>query len=89
MKRLAIRAVCKIAAPRLVLELTKNVRIGLRAESGLELRDGRAMAGRDYKRLPLLFCRSAPLLLLFCRSAPLRDGPAAQGIYFFASGRYD
>ena len=54
-----MRAVCKIAAPRLVLELTKKVRIGLRAESGLELRDGRAMAERDYKRLSLLFV--APL----------------------------
>jgi hypothetical protein len=54
-----MRAFCKIAAPQLVLEVTKNVRIGLRAESGLALREGRAMAGLDYKLLPLLLV--APL----------------------------
>lgn len=58
MNRLAIRSVCKMAAPRLVLVLTKNVRIGLRADSESELREGLAMAGRNYK--PDSFC-VAPL----------------------------
>src|SRR5579871_6443979 len=47
--------VCKTAAPRLILEVTKNVRIGLRGGIGLELRKNCAMQGGGYKRLPLLF----------------------------------
>lgn len=78
MKRLAIREVCRIAAPRLVLELTKNVRIGLRAESGLALRDGRAMAGRNYKLLPVH-------AIFFSFRECLRH----KELIFYLPGRYD
>ena len=43
MNSMAMRSVCNTATPRLVLEVTKKVRIGLRAESELEFREGLAI----------------------------------------------
>jgi hypothetical protein len=43
MNTVAMRSVCNTATPRLVLEVTKKVRTGLRTESGIEFREGLAI----------------------------------------------
>jgi hypothetical protein len=45
MNRFAMRSVCKRARPPFVLEVKKNVRIGLRADSKLAFLEGLAIAG--------------------------------------------